>query len=61
MMYGFIGKILHVDLTNEDFKVETLLEDFYRTYIGGSALGLYYLFKLTKPGIDPLSPDNVLT
>jgi aldehyde:ferredoxin oxidoreductase len=31
-----------------------------REYMGG-ALGAYYLYTLTQPSIDPLSPENVLT
>lgn len=61
MLHGYTGKILHVDLTTETFTLETPTEEFYRTYIGGSAIGLYYLHRLTEPGVDPLGPDNVLT
>ncbi|MFQ5611828.1 MAG: aldehyde ferredoxin oxidoreductase family protein [Anaerolineae bacterium] len=61
MLHGYTGKILHVDLTSGTFEVETPPEAFYKIYIGGSALGLYYLFKFTEPGVDPLGPDNVLT
>lgn len=60
MDHGYNGKILHVDLSKHQFKVETPSEDFYRKYIGGSALNCYYLLKLIPPGIDPLSPENVL-
>jgi aldehyde:ferredoxin oxidoreductase len=60
MAYGYNGKILHVDLTNEKFRVEEPGESFYRKYMGGSALALYYLLKDMPPGIEPLSPDNVL-
>jgi aldehyde:ferredoxin oxidoreductase len=61
VLHGFAGKILHVDLTDRTFEVETPSAEFYRTYIGGSAMGLYYLHKFTEPGLDPLGPDNVLT
>ncbi len=59
-MYGFAGKILHVDLTTKRLEVETPGEDFYRQYIGGSLMGLYYLWHNTPKGTDPLSPDNTL-
>jgi len=55
------GKILHVDLTNAKTWVETPPEEFYRKYGGGSAMGVYYLLKELKPGIDALSPENILT
>jgi len=61
MLYGFAGKILHVDLSNGEIHTEQPTEDFYRTYLGGSAMGIYYLFKNTPAGTDPLSPENTLT
>lgn len=60
MTFGYHNKILHVDLTSGELEVEQPGEDFYRTYMGGSALGLYYLLRDTPPGIDPLGPENVL-
>src|SRR6266498_2609330 len=61
MLNGYTGKILHVDLTAETITIETPSEEFYRTYVGGSALGLYYLLKHTPRGADPLGPENTLT
>ena len=60
MAYGYSGKILRVDLTGRSVSVETPSEQFYRTYMGGSALNLYYLLKEMEAGVDPLSPDNIL-
>jgi aldehyde:ferredoxin oxidoreductase len=60
MMHGYNGKILHLDLTTRKFEVEEPDETFYRKYMGGSALALYYLLKEMPPGVDPMSPDNVL-
>jgi len=54
-------QILHVDLTRGSLKVETPPEAFYRKYIGGSAMGMYYILKQMPPGTDPLGPENVLT
>jgi aldehyde:ferredoxin oxidoreductase len=61
MPYGYTGRILHVDLTTEKMSVENPPESFYRTYVGGSAMGLYYLLRDMKPGVDALGPDNILT
>ncbi len=61
MPHGYNGKILHVDLTAGTLTVETPPESFYRTYMGGSAMGLYYLLKGMPAGVDPLGPENVLT
>jgi aldehyde:ferredoxin oxidoreductase len=60
MSYGYNGRILHVDLTAGTLEVEEPNETFYRKYVGGSAMGLYYLLKHTPPGADPLGPENTL-
>ncbi len=61
MLYGYAGKILHVDLTKGKLSTEQPTEEFYKTYIGGSAMGTYYVFKNTPAGADPLGPENTLT
>jgi aldehyde:ferredoxin oxidoreductase len=58
--FGYHGKILHVDLTAGTLSVEEPEEKFYRQYMGGSALGTYYLLKNTPAGADPLGPENTL-
>jgi len=61
MLHGFAGKILHVNLTTGQISIEQPTEEFYRTYWGGSAMGVYYLLKNTPPGADPLGPENTLS
>ncbi len=61
MSYGYHGKILHVDLTAGKVEVEEPGEAFYRKYMGGSAMGSYYLLKHTPPGADPLGLENTLS
>ena len=61
MAYGYTGKILHVDLTPGTLTVENPPEAFYRKYMGGSAMGMYYILRDTPAGVDPLAPENVLT
>ncbi|MDH7487422.1 MAG: aldehyde ferredoxin oxidoreductase family protein [Anaerolineae bacterium] len=60
MPYGYTGRILHVDLTTGQLSVEEPGEKFYRRYMGGSALALYYLLQEMPCGADPLGPDNLL-
>jgi aldehyde:ferredoxin oxidoreductase len=60
MPNGYNGKILHIDLSSMKMRVEEPDELFYRTYLGGGGVASYYLLKNLKPGVDPLSPDNVL-
>lgn len=61
MLFGFAGKILHVDLSSGKISIEQPTEGFYKTYIGGSAMGIYYVYKNTPAGTDPLGPANTLT
>jgi len=61
MPFGYNGKILHVDLTHGKLNVETPPDAFYRKYMGGSAMGMYYILKEMPRGVDALAPENVLT
>jgi aldehyde:ferredoxin oxidoreductase len=61
MPYGYHGKILHIDLTTGKIEVEIPSESFYRTYMGGSAMAMYYILKEVPKGADPLGPGNLLT
>ncbi len=60
MPYGYNGRILHVNLSKGKWEIEEPDETFYRAYVGGSNFAGYYLLKHIKPGIDPLSDENVL-
>ncbi len=60
MPNGYNGKILHINLTTGELEVEQPPASFYRKYMGGSALNMYYLLKEMPAGADPLGPDNVL-
>ena len=60
MPHGYNGKILHVNLTTGELTVEEPGEMFYRKYMGGSAMGLYYLLKEMPAQADPLGPENIL-
>ena len=61
MPYGYNGKILHVDLTKGELTVEEPEEAFYRKYLGGSAMGMYYILRDMPKGADPVGRENVLT
>jgi aldehyde:ferredoxin oxidoreductase len=61
MPNGYNGKILHVDLTKGTLEVEEPKEAFYRKYLGGSAMGMYYILRDMPKGADPVGPENVLT
>jgi aldehyde:ferredoxin oxidoreductase len=61
MPYGYNGKILHVDLTTGELRVEEPTEAFYRKYLGGRAMGMHYILREMPKGADPLGPEHVLT
>lgn len=61
MPFGYTGRILHVNLNEGSLDIETPPDSFYRKYMGGSAMGLYYILKNVPKGADPLGPENVLT
>jgi aldehyde:ferredoxin oxidoreductase len=60
MPYGYHGKILHVNLETGRIDVESPPESFYRTYMGGGAMGTYYILREVPKGADPLGPENLL-
>jgi len=59
-MFGYMGQILRVNLTERKIAVERLEGDTARRFIGGMGLGAKILFDELKPGIDPLGPQNKL-
>ena len=61
MPFGYNGKILHVNLSKGELTTEEPPESFYRTYMGGSAFGLYYILREMPKGVDPIAPENILT
>ena len=60
MANGYAGKILRVDLSSETITIEEPPPDFYRRYMGGSALNLYYLLREMPANVDALAPENIL-
>ena len=58
--FGYWGKILHVDLTRQEWHVETPPENWYRIYAGGGLMGAYFMLRDTPAKIDPFSPENLL-
>ncbi len=57
---GTMGKILVVDLAKQKITVETPRDEVYLRYLGGYGLGAYFLYRMQKPGVDPLGPENHL-
>lgn len=61
MTNGYNGQILRVDLTTRKLETEKLSDSFYRTYMGGGAVGAYYLLKETTASTDAFDPENIIT
>jgi len=57
-MYGWMGKILRIDLTDKQTTEEKIATNVLREFIGGRGLGAKLLLEDLKPGIDPLGPEN---
>ncbi|MBI2831910.1 MAG: aldehyde ferredoxin oxidoreductase family protein [Chloroflexi bacterium] len=60
-MHGWAGKRLKVYLTEGKLVEEELTEEFRQEYLGGRGFNVRTVFDEIAPGIDPLSPENVLT
>jgi aldehyde:ferredoxin oxidoreductase len=56
--YGYMGKILHADLTSGKFETKELPLDQARSYLGGLGLNAFLMKQSYTTGTDPLSPDN---
>ncbi len=58
-MYGYMGKILTIDLSTGSSHIDPLPDEI-KLYLGGKAFGARLLYDLIPAGIDALSPENVL-
>lgn len=57
-MFGYMGKILHVDLTDGKSTAENLNAALMSEVVGGRGLGAYLMWREIGPEVDPLGPDN---
>ncbi len=57
-MFGYNGKILHIDLTTRKSWSESKPEEWYKTYIGGVSMATRLCWENIQVGCDPLSPGN---
>jgi aldehyde:ferredoxin oxidoreductase len=59
-MYGFHGRLLHIDLSSGKSSWHDLEESRLRAFLGGIGLGTSLLYDYAAPGVDPFSPANPL-
>lgn len=56
----YAGNLLRVDLSTGQITAEPLKMDWARDFIGGKGLAFRYLLSELGPGVEPLSPENVV-
>lgn len=59
-MFGYMGKILHFDLSEKKLKTVNLSLTLARLFIGGKGLGAKLLYDMVPQGTDPYSPKNII-
>jgi len=57
--YGYIGKLLQIDLSQSKVSIKTLPEDLL-PFLGGVGFGTKLLYDLLPEGTNPLAPENIL-
>ena len=60
MTHAYVGKLLRVDLSRQQTRVEPLDPELARAFIGGRGLGTRLFSDEVDPNIDPLDPANKL-
>jgi len=58
--YGYTGRILNVDLTNNKIYVENEKVEDLKQFIGGMGMNCKLGAELLKPKTNPFSPENVI-
>lgn len=59
-MYGYMGKILRVNLTDKTYKVEDLDFEVAKKYLGSRGLGVKIMMDEVPANVDAFSEDNKL-
>jgi len=60
MGFGFMGKLLRVNLTGQKITVEEINQAWAKKFLGGAGLATKYFYEEVPGGVDPLGPDNKL-
>ncbi|HEV8717537.1 MAG TPA: aldehyde ferredoxin oxidoreductase family protein [Candidatus Binatia bacterium] len=59
-MYGFHGRLLHIDLSSGTCSQHDLEASRLRTFLGGIGLGTSLLYDFAPPEVEPFAPENPL-
>ncbi len=57
-LYGYMGKVLRVDLTGGTVHAESLEQEPIDQYLGGTGFGAEYLYREVPPGVAWDDPEN---
>jgi aldehyde:ferredoxin oxidoreductase len=60
MGFGYMGKILQIDLTNQTWEEDQIHSGLRKKLLGGRGLGLRLLYEASQADVDAFSEDNVL-
>jgi aldehyde:ferredoxin oxidoreductase len=58
--YGYVGRVLFVNLSEGKARTEELSEDVAKGFIGGYGIGSRIIYRRMRPSVDPLGPENML-
>ncbi len=60
-IFGQYGVVLDIDLNTKKISKTKISKEDLKNYLGGRGLGMKILWdRMKEPGIDPLSPENIL-
>lgn len=59
-MYGFHGRLLHVDLSTGAYAWRNVADARLRQVLGGIGLGTRLLYEYAPPRVEPFAPENPL-
>ena len=59
-LFGYMGKLLHVDLSTRTWEERPLNPEWTHLFLGGSGLGARLLGSLISPELDPYAPEAPL-
>lgn len=59
-MNGYAGRILHIDLGKQNFRIKNFDEALARKFLGGNGFAAKILYEGLNPGVEPFSPENMV-
>jgi aldehyde:ferredoxin oxidoreductase len=59
-MFGYSGRILKIDVSSGETKIDSFDEQFARKFLGGNGFAAKLIYDHVPPEADPFSPENAL-